>query len=412
MSNLILVLLFVTFLLTPAPRQQNLPTPLDPVLVFPKSDLIEVVETLPLYIADEKQVSFYDYNTKAWLTYPYPNFPLLPGEIAITNFTENTDGTYTLKVDYYVPCDDCEIDENYIDLTPPHAPFVRERWHFNPKTGAFTPFEAICGDHARAKAGEGEWVITSLDGGVYLCNTDTGQTSASLPNIDSVTIPAMLRYSSLSPNGRWLVFTFYYDLSVWAYDFVEGKLNLLGSMTTTSPFTRLGYPNFSWIDDQRIAIENLTLNYGHDDFYLYGANVYQPDSLKLFYHSEQQPALNFNQLSCSSWLDRQFDGASSNTTTSLLESCVSHEGNVANNSFSLPNTRVSPDKRFLFIERPDGTLDILNVATRDTTTIAQIPDGGFYDKVWETDGSITITVWINNYMQGQLGRWRVRVKPG
>lgn len=406
-GKLIPILLFSFFVLKPARMQENLPSPIDPALVFPSSDHVTVVETLPLYVANQKQVSFYDYNSQEWHTNPYPDFPLLPGEIAIADFTESTDGSYTLKVDYYTACTDCEIDESYIDFTPPHAAFVRERWHFFPRTGVFTPFSAICGEHAQAGNGEGEWVVTSLDGEVYLCNTATGQTSAALPNIGSISIPSLLRHPSISPDNRWLVFTFYYDLLIWAYDFVEGKLNLLGTMTTTSPFTSIDYPNFSWIDDQRVVVENFTVNYGDDNFYLYGANVSRPDSLKLFYHNDYELTLNLDQPSCTVWIDQQFDATSNIITPSLPEACLLTKHDSTDNTF-FPS---SPDGRFRLIVSNHGTLDIRNVETHEITTIAQVPEGAKIYGVWEGNGLITITVWKDDSYQEKLGRWRLRVSP-
>jgi hypothetical protein len=69
----------------------------------------------------------------------------------------------------------------------------------------------------------------------------------------------------------------------------------------------------------------------------------------------------------------------------------------------------SPDKRFLLMESGHQTLDILNVATLETTTIAQIPDGTMIYGVWNNDGLITVTIWKDDYFRGQLGRWLVHL---
>ncbi|MFN8372682.1 MAG: hypothetical protein U0694_07370 [Anaerolineae bacterium] len=52
---------------------------------------------MPLYIAERDRVSFYNYDTGEWHTYPFPDFPLLDGEIAAT-FRETPQGAYLLSV--------------------------------------------------------------------------------------------------------------------------------------------------------------------------------------------------------------------------------------------------------------------------------------------------------------------------
>jgi len=326
-TKLMVFMLCATLLLIPVSAQDNLPIPLDPNSIFTSPDLVESIEPLPLYIADQEQVSFYDDDAKVWRSYPYPEFPLEPDEIYMASFTQNPSGDYVLKVEYYTPCiADCVIDESAIDYTPPLAARVRERWHFDLDTGEFTPFEEICGGYAQAESGEGEWVFgASAEGLLLICNTETGQTSAPLPEIDYST--PLLKSPSVSPNGRWLVFTFYYDLAVWVYDFVEGTLTSLGHMTTTSPFTDIEFPKVDWIDDQHIIMENLTVNYGDDHFYLYAADVSQVDSLEMIYHSNRRQALKLDNPIRYLWIGEQFDGTDGSVTPDVVEDCTIHEYN-------------------------------------------------------------------------------------
>jgi hypothetical protein len=554
LGRLVICFAYGALWLHPGQMQEHLPVPIDPTQVFPSSDLVEVIETLPLYIAEPGQVSFYDYDQAEWHTYPYPDFSPAPGEIAAADFTDNGDGTYALKVQYYTNCDeDCDDGEGSPDLTPPRAALVRERWHFDLDTGQFTPFEAICGDHARALSGAGEWVVISLDGEVHLCNTESGQMSAPLlnvPHIGFISTPALLDSPSISPNDRWLVFTFYYDFKVYVYDFAEDRLISLGTMVTNVPFSNRDYPVVTWVNQEHITLENWTSNYGDDQFFLYQADVSQPDSLELIYHSNSQPLMKLQSPARYIWIGQQIvDETSDTSTPSQEDDCTIHEyhpeddtissyyisdvcsfgalvpdgsgdrlarqypvredgpqnlirfnletgmhevipvsgfhflagfssdgryavmtlnvgehdyqvavldlqthallepryptsdqftyiqwtdkrtfwqvlGNdaddrlftISENSLSVqtgryypPGGNTSPDGRLLLVESDHRTLDILDVKTFQTTTVAQIPDGAMIYAVWEDDGSIKVTVWRDNYYTGWFGRWRVRV---
>jgi hypothetical protein len=531
-----------------SPYPDELPLLLDPAIVFPSSEHVQVVETLPLYVANQQQVSFYDYDAEEWRTYQYPEFHSLPQETVTVNFTETSAGGYVLEVEYAVPCPDCEIGDNPLDYTPPHAAFVRERWHFDLTTGLFTPFEAVCGAHARALPGEGEWVVTVLQGEYFLCNTETGQTSTALSNISSVPAPALLGNPLLSPDGRWLVFVFYYDLRVWTYDFVTDNLNYLGIMTTTSPFGSSGYPTFYWIDQHRLVVENRTINYGDHHAYLYWADAAQPDSLQLFYHRNNSYPQKLDNPTRFVWTGSAFEDTQGEAASSFAETCTTHEYNPATNeiisyavpsvcSYGLPipdgsgdrltraypyqtkgqslirfnpgtrrhelipignfmdlalspsgryvvttvdvghydyqiavvdletrsvllpfestsdqfswvewinehifwqrvrpeygNNRLltisegvvsvqtgrfyppriglSPDKQFLLMESQHRTLDVLNLETLETTTIAFAPEGAMLSAGWEMDGVITVMAWEDDDYPRRLGGWRIRV---
>lgn len=548
-TKFMVFMLCAVLLLIPVLAQDNLPILLDSNSVFTSPDLIESIEPLPLYIADQEQVSFYDDDSKAWHSYPYPEFPLEPDEIYTANFTQNPSGEYVLKVEYYTPCiTDCVIDESAIDYTPPLAARVRERWHFDLNTGEFTAFESICSGYARAESGEGKWVFgESAEGLLRICNTETGQTSAPLPEIDYST--PLLKSPSLSPDGRWLVFTFYYDLAVWVYDFVEGTLTSLGHMTTTSPFTHIEFPKVDWIDDQHIIVQMLTVDHGDNTFYLYAADVSQGNSLELIYNSIRRQALKLDNPIRYLWVGKQFEDTESTVVPDVMENCTIHEYNpvdhtiesfyiqevcslgwvipdgsgdhlalqqpyedstqrqfvrfsrdthvykiipvgnfigmaglspdgryavitigsgqydyqiavldlqsnlflepfyptdlpfayiewvgnhtfwqnhsndsedrlftisdtglsVQSGRFYAPKNGASPDNRFLLMESTHGTLDVLNIETLETMTIAQIPDGASIGAAWEADGHITVFVWKDDYFAGALGRWRVRL---
>jgi hypothetical protein len=307
--------------------QQNLPQPIDAETIFATLELIEIVESLPLFVVTQEQVSFYDFDTQTWETYPFPEFPVSDGEIAEPTFIEYGSETYILKVDYYVPCgDDCEIyDESYIHYVPPRAALVRERYQLDRQFGKFRPFEPICGDHAQALPGEGEWVIFSSKDKTYICNTETGQTSAPLSSIAWGPTPALLNAPSLSTDNRWLVFTPYYSLSIFAYDFVESKLTLLGTMPSTSPYFHMEYPQINWMDEHRIGIENATLNYTDDHFYLFRADVMLPDSLQLLYHVNDFNVAKLDNPLRYQWVGRPTEGASLSDLPLGAEDCLFYE---------------------------------------------------------------------------------------
>jgi hypothetical protein len=70
----------------------------------------------------------------------------------------------------------------------------------------------------------------------------------------------------------------------------------------------------------------------------------------------------------------------------------------------------SPDQKHILAESDHHTLDILNIETFQTTTIAQIPDGFMIYGRWEDNDLLTVAVWKDDYYQGQHGRWRIRLK--
>jgi hypothetical protein len=544
-------LFFVVLLLKAVEAQEDLATPIEPDLVFAAYDLIEIVETLPLYFAEQERVNFYDFNHAVWQSYDYPDFPLMDGETAWTTFTENADGSFMLKVEYFISCmEDCEnYGEGYIDYTPPQAAKTRERWHFDPDTGTFTPFESECGNLAQALSGQGEWVLNLDNADYYLCNTETGQRSERLTDLPERFGPALLAATSLSLDNRFLIFSYPYDLSIFAYDFQENQLNLLGMMQRNSPFFSIDYPKMVWVDNLNLIIENATSNYGDDHYYLYRANVTQPNSLELIYHNNSTHAytLRLEEPLRYVWVGKQFPDAGTNTE-SLEEDCTIHEYTPATNTvnsyyiqgicsygwtipdgtddrlavqyanvsdtrhlirfnpttnlfeeiltaniqglagfspdghyavltidagdynfqiivldlqtktiveplysihhqyayvqwinshtfwmntsnaeldaiftisanhliaqfgkFYRPNAVMSPDSRFMLVESDRRTLDILDIATLETITIAQVPDGTVIYGTWDDDGLITITLWYEDYHQERIGRWRVRL---
>ncbi|MBA3868177.1 MAG: WD40 repeat domain-containing protein [Anaerolineae bacterium] len=551
MGKLTFFFLSSLLLLHPEARQADLPIPIDPKEIFTSSNAVKIVETLPLYVADQKQVSFYNYEKQQWFTYLYPKFPLAQREIPTAYFTENPDGSYMLKVDYYIPCtDNCEVagGEGDIDFTPPRAAFTRERWHFELTTGQFTPFETICGDYARAIKGEGEWVVATSNSKLYLCNTETGQSSKPLPAIEGVSAPAILRYPALSADGHKLAFTFYYLTSVWVYDFQQNKLIPLGSMSTSAIFTPLDYPVIDWIDNERIVIEGATNNYGGDEYYLYAADASVEDNLELFYHRFVPYLSKLTNPTRFMWIGDSLEAESPEATPDQTQECTFHEFNpltkkdmayqiadvcsqgliitdgsndrltlnyphesntpqsiirfnrktgfhqeipvenllglgevspdghyvvvsidqgqqdfqvavldlqtnmrlkpfyptpkqynyvewIGNHTFrqslgepnstnlySISNSGVSvqsgdfsyasggasPDKRFLLYASNHGTIDILNIDTFQSMTIAQIPNGITIGAVWGSDGLINISASQGDYDAKTLGRWRVK----
>lgn len=322
----LLTLFAMPLFINTATAQPNLPAPIDPDLVFTNDGIVEVIETLPLYSVDGNQVYFYDYETGDWNSYPYPDFPLQTDEAATPNFIENRDGTYTLNVDYYIPCTEaCEDDGYYYE--PPTPPTVRERWHFDRQRGVFTPYQAICGDHARTPIDAAMWIVLVAEGGVALCNTTTGQMTPTMQIEQSVTAPALLQSSAVAPDRRTMVFSFYYDTRLWAYDFTTHTFTLLGKMSDNMGWVSGGTPRIKWVDNKRLLVEVETSNYGGEEQSLYKAVVNQNDSVELIHHSFNGfLPYHANELPATYvWVGREGD----TTDTTTPEPCRFYEYDVA-----------------------------------------------------------------------------------
>jgi hypothetical protein len=550
-KQIVVALLAILFFRT-VEAQTSLANAIDPNEVFTAPELVESVETLPLYFAERERVSFYDYEQTEWKSYNYPEFPLYQDETASPSFVENDDGSFMLKVDYGISCtDDCEdYGDGYVDFTPPQAATPRERWHFDLTTGAFTQFEPVCGNFARALSGQGEWVLSYDDFGYYLCNTETEQRSNPLTELPERYGTALLTASSLSPGNRYLLFNYPYDAAIYAYDFQDNQLTDLGRMQVDSALFTLDYPKIEWVDGQNLMLENFSSNYGDDHYYLYRANAAQTDSLELLYHSNRTTAFQVNAPHRYIWIGQQFPDINSNSMTSSEEACTIHEYTPSSNTinsyyiegicsygwtiadgtddrlaihysdnantsrslirfnlttglreeilfaniqsiaglspdghyvvlviedeqsnfqylvfnlqtysyleplypsnyqysevqwinnqtffqnspdeslddfiFHIANQRItvqsgqfypsymafSPNNHLLILKWDEETLQILNILTLETTTIAEAPDGTVIYGIWDDDGLINITLWYEDYYHEKIGRWRVHL---
>ena len=96
----------------------------------------------------------------------------------------------------------------------------------------------------------------------------------------------------------------------------------------------------------------------------------------------------------------------SNSPNDELFTISENHVSVQEGNFSPIQGEPSPDHQYVLVNSDVGRLDILNIETHETTTIAQTPNGEMISGVWGEDGLITITVWQT---EGPLGHWRVRV---
>jgi hypothetical protein len=297
-----LLLIMVCFAIE-SRAQDRIPDLMEPDAIF-IYDGIEIVRSLPLYELEEDAVRFFDPVQKVWNVYPFPAFSPAPDEYVATEFRESVQGQYTLDVEYYVSCmEDC-LDYNF-DFALPLPPTVNNRWYFDPAVGFYSP-DPICGEFAKALAGRGEWVITSLDdANLYLCNTETGRTSAALP-IELNQLGGGIVSAVLSPDETMLAFATYLNWTIYGYDFEHESLRNLGGMAVNSPFWISGYPKLDWVTPQNIVIEHAISNYGNEQSFLFQADTTQEGSLQLVYHGDRGPVMRFDDPLHFAWIGSQF----------------------------------------------------------------------------------------------------------
>jgi hypothetical protein len=179
---------------------------IEPKTIF--ADVVEVVETLPVLNYDNTKHLLWYFNTtkREWQAHHYR-----AGLDRIEDIQPRSDGTYLISNLYYEGIAGAEWE---------HV------WLFNPATGVLGRPAQVC-NLVQALPGEGQWLLTQLDGKYHLCNTETGQITSPLSDeiqteeINQVCDPAPYLGStglpSLSPDGKWLVFYTCHSKDNWAY---------------------------------------------------------------------------------------------------------------------------------------------------------------------------------------------------
>lgn len=245
---------------------------LDGNLIF--MDTVHIIEQLPFLDAfnDDDTIHYFDPEKQQWQIYDYPP------EATLINFSEQrSDGTYLLVNNL----SEGDLLHNWIDQT----------WIFDPNTGAITRPDEQCGV-AQDLPDEGRWIyFRANDGLVYLCHTETGELSTSLPDDvqDIIPVPCRVEMPSVSPDKQTVVFS---DCNT------SGEKSLYSYDIITQVFTKyLNTVNHSrwqyhiWLDNNTfLSIGESSYAQDHD---VYLTHVDQPESLQhIAYQYSVQPYLN------------------------------------------------------------------------------------------------------------------------
>jgi hypothetical protein len=307
----------------PVHAQEDLPAPLNAEDVF--TDAVMVVESLPLLVSDDTQVSLYDYETENWHTYDYPRRSPMDA-----TFTLLDDDTYLMR---------------FVDVHGYSGEAIGSVWYFDPRTGEFREPATVCGHWVRVISNQHNWIAIWDEEaqGYRLCSMMTGEITPPLEWEDGY-----FDVLSISPDENWALLK--NSGFIYTYEFTTGEILNLGQIIGID---RIGV---FWVDVNRVVIKNDYESDVSQEYTLYAMNVSQPHSLQGIYASDVSPVF-VNEPRHFEWIgDAQFIEALGKIQRNNVEDCTVHE--LSLETFEITDYYL-PDVCELGILIPDETGDRL-----------------------------------------------------